>query len=68
MVEVSINQENFVLTLPAVLSDVLPLLGITAPDGIAIAVNTIVIPRPEWGGFVLRDRDDIFVIRATAGG
>ncbi len=68
MIEVTINQQNFQLPEPGTLSDVLPLLQIRQPDGIAIAVNDAVIPRNEWPAYALQPKDKIFVIRATQGG
>jgi sulfur carrier protein len=68
MVEVSINQQNFQLQESGTLMDVLPLLHIGQPDGIAIAVNETVIPRGEWETYVLQSKDRVFVIRATQGG
>jgi sulfur carrier protein len=68
MVEVFINRENFLVPEPGTLAEVLPLLHIGQPDGIAIAVNENVIPKTEWDRFVLQARDQVFVIRATQGG
>jgi sulfur carrier protein len=68
MVEVTINQQTFQLSNEGGLAEVLSLLRIGQPDGIAIAVNEAVIPRGEWGGYVLREQDRVFVIRATQGG
>ena len=68
MPEVSINQKKFQLPESGTLADVLPLLQIAEADGIAIAVNEVVIPRGEWAGYVLREADRVFVIRATQGG
>jgi len=68
MAEVSINKKKFQLPEKGTLADVLPLLEIGQPDGIAIAVNEEVIPRREWAGYVLREQDRVFVIRATQGG
>ena len=68
MIEVSINREKFRIAVTGTLAEVLPLLDIRLRDGIAIAVNNTVIPRSEWDGFVLRERDEVFVIRATQGG
>ena len=68
MVEISINQEQFMLPDNGKLADVLSLLEIHQPDGIAIAVNDNVIPRPEWQEFTLQSKDRVFVIRATQGG
>ena len=68
MIEVSINQQKFQFSEPGTLADVLPLLNIQQADGIAIAVNEVVIPRPEWETCVLQGGDRVFVIRATQGG
>jgi sulfur carrier protein len=68
MVEVTINQQTFQLSGESGLAEVLSLLRIEQADGIAIAVNEAVIPRGEWDGYVLRERDRVFVIRATQGG
>jgi sulfur carrier protein len=68
MPEVSINQKKFQLPDDGRLADVLPLLRIGHADGIAIAVNEVVIPRAEWAGYRLCEADRVFVIRATQGG
>jgi sulfur carrier protein len=68
MVEVTINQQTFQLSAEGGLAEVLSLLRIGQADGIAIAVNEVVIPHGEWGGYVLQERDRVFVIRATQGG
>ena len=68
MVEVSINQQKFQLPEDGRLADVLPLLFVQQADGIAIAVNQVVVPRGEWERYVLQTGDSIFVIRATQGG
>jgi sulfur carrier protein len=68
MAEVSINQQKIQLSENGTLADVLSLLHIGQADGIAIAVNEEVIPRGEWAGYVLREQDRVFVIRATQGG
>jgi sulfur carrier protein len=67
--EVSINQQDFQLSENGpTLADVLPLLHIDQPDGIAMALNDTVIPRTEWQDTFLRQGDKVFVIRATQGG
>jgi sulfur carrier protein len=68
MVEVTINQQTCQLSDEGGLAEVLSLLRVEQADGIAIAVNEAVIPRGEWSGYVLRERDRVFVIRATQGG
>ncbi|HTR32146.1 MAG TPA: sulfur carrier protein ThiS [Puia sp.] len=68
MIEVLINQKQYSFPEPGTLADVLPLLEIRQADGIAIALNEVVIPRSEWVNHVLRADDRVFVIRATQGG
>jgi len=68
MVPITINRESFLLPESGTLADVLPLLEISRPDGIAIAVNDNVIPREEWEQYRLQAQDSVFVIRATQGG
>jgi sulfur carrier protein len=68
MIEVFINQQQFSFSETGTLADVLPLLQIGQADGIAIALNEVVIPRGEWERHVLRAQDRVFVIRATQGG
>lgn len=36
--------------------------------GIAVAVNKKMVPRAEWAGHVLKDGDEIIVIKAVCGG
>lgn len=37
-------------------------------QGIAIAVNNKMIPRTEWNEFVLRESDNLVIIKAACGG
>lgn len=37
-------------------------------DGVAVAVNGEVVPRPDWDGTVLHDGDVVVVVRPMAGG
>ena len=36
--------------------------------GVAVAVNNEMLPRGEWGGYVLKDGDDIVILKAFCGG
>jgi sulfur carrier protein len=36
--------------------------------GIAIAVNSLVIPKPNWDQHFLSNKDEILIIKATQGG
>ena len=53
MIEVTINQQKFQFPDSGTLADVLPVLQIRQADGIAIALNEIVIPRGGMGGACL---------------
>ncbi len=49
--------------------ELLAALGLD-PDrpGIAVAVNAVVIPRPEWGHVQLQPGDRVEIVHAVAGG
>lgn len=36
--------------------------------GIAVAVNQHVVPKKEWGKYLLNEKDDVLIIKATQGG
>lgn len=47
------------------------LLDLEIPEkqnGIALAVNNIVIPKSDWNSHPLKETDDILIISATQGG
>ncbi|WP_166920763.1 sulfur carrier protein ThiS [Flavobacterium poyangense] len=37
-------------------------------NGIAIAINSTVIPKPDWNTHFIQETDDILIISATQGG
>ena len=37
-------------------------------NGIAIAVNGSVIPRKDWENYLLKENDEVLIIKATQGG
>jgi sulfur carrier protein len=43
-------------------------LGLAERRGVAAAVNGEVVPRTQWAGRSLAERDRVIVIRATQGG
>jgi len=43
-------------------------LSLAEKSGMAIAVNASVIPKKEWGEFVLQENDEIIIIEAAQGG
>lgn len=50
------------------LQDVLENLSISQPQGIAIAVNNLIINKSNWQNTKLKEEDKVTVIRATQGG
>ena len=50
------------------LTELLNVHGFGDRSGIAIAVNEIVIPRPEWQLYVLDEGDEILIIIPAQGG
>jgi sulfur carrier protein len=42
--------------------------NIPLPKGIAVAVNTTVVPRLKWESFIINENDRILIIKATQGG
>lgn len=38
------------------------------PKGVAVALNNSVVPRSKWDGQLVRDGDEVEIVRATQGG
>lgn len=64
---IEINGVAYDVESDATLADVPNILKIE-DVGIAIAVNSEVIPRSRWSGYTLEESVNIMVIRASAGG
>lgn len=52
----------------ATVTTVLMYANIAAQRGVAVAVNSTVVPSAEWENYKLKDNDKIMVIKATQGG
>ena len=63
-----INREKKKFERAASLEDVLLQLGIKSFDGMAVAVNEQVVPKPRWRDYRPEDKDRITIIRAVQGG
>lgn len=63
-----INSKLQELHSPANISQALEAINIVTAKGIAIAVNNNVIPRAEWNNYLLKQDDNMTIIKATQGG
>lgn len=67
--ELKIN--NQIKQFQADVSNIQALLDIEIPqkqNGIAVAINSVVIPKSDWNSHTLQESDDILIISATQGG
>ncbi len=67
MITVNVNQNKHQIPENTRLNDLLSHLQIS-PFGIAIAINSQVIPKKEWSNYGLSESEDILIIKATQGG
>ena len=66
--EVFVNNKPIELAATAGLADVFTALGVSSANGIAIAVNNLVVPGKDWAALQLVAGDKITIIKATQGG
>lgn len=67
MIQISINNNSQAVASGTTISDLL--LEISQQEnGIAIAINNIVIPKINWTKHQLKSNDNILIIKATQGG
>lgn len=62
-----LNGKEYELDTGTTIKSLLESLGISK-DGTAVAVNASIIPRPEHQNQLLKDGDEVEVIRAIGGG
>ena len=66
---VNINGDTTELPDGSGLTDILGIRNIDpAHKGVAVAVNNRVVPRDKWDSFIIRENDNILIIKATQGG
>jgi sulfur carrier protein len=65
--KVFINQEEKNINEQDSLLHLLEIVDVK-PIGIALAVNQTIVPKDSWEKFVLKENDEILLIRATQGG
>ncbi len=65
--QILINERPYDLKEDSSLAEVLEQLEISQ-NGLAVAVNSAVVPNDRWRGCVLKENDAVMLIRATQGG
>jgi sulfur carrier protein len=63
-----INDQAYALGNDKTLAMVFESNNIATPKGIAVAVNSVVVPRTKWTDFEIKENDKILIIKATQGG
>ena len=63
-----VNKILYVVPNNCAITNLLDFLSSDNTRGIAVAVNEKVVPKHEWNGFLLKDNDEVFIIKAIQGG
>ncbi|MCL5029479.1 MAG: sulfur carrier protein ThiS [Bacteroidetes bacterium] len=63
-----INDKEYSYPEQKKLISVLQELDLVTLQGIAVAINNIVIPKAEWDNYPIKDDDKIIIIKAAQGG
>jgi len=66
--KIQVNNEPFELLNAATIPFVLDKVKIPSRQGIAVAVNNIVIAKSTWDTYLVKENDSLTIIRATQGG
>ena len=66
--EVTLNNQVLTIVENETLETVLKCNNLLEKKGIAVAVNSSVVPKNRWNEIKLNNNDNIMVITATAGG
>ncbi|AKD04259.1 thiamine biosynthesis protein ThiS [Pontibacter korlensis] len=66
--DISVNQQAQTVADNCSLQQLLQILLPQNQNGIAIAVNNAIVPKPSWAEHLLHPNDSVTIIRATQGG
>jgi len=66
--EVTINNQNYLLNEACSIEQMLTAVISTETNGIAIAVNQTIISKSVWDTYLLNPGDQVIIIKATQGG
>jgi len=67
-VEIKVNKDTVHITITTTVLSLLQQLRGEKLNGLAVAVNETVIPRPQWEIMQLNQNDNVLIIQATQGG
>ena len=67
-VTITVNGKPHQVAGTTTLAQLLAGLGLSAGDGVAVAIDHAVVPRSDWPTHLLADGDQVLVIQATQGG
>jgi sulfur carrier protein len=67
-VEIKVNKDTVHITSTTNVLSLLQQLRGEKLNGLAVAVNETVIPRPQWEIMQLNQNDNVLIIQATQGG
>ncbi len=67
-VEIKVNRDTVHITSTTTVLSLLQKLRGEKLNGLAVAVNEKVIPRPQWEIMQLNQNDNVLIIQATQGG
>lgn len=65
--KITVNDEDYLFDTPPTVDSLLIFLE-QPLSGSALAVNQLIIPRPQWAEYLLKDGDNVVVFQAIAGG
>lgn len=66
---VFVNGQNTVIDAQSTVQTVVEsLCGTPVPSGVAVAINSSVVPRAQWSSTVLDEGDSVEVLWASSGG
>ena len=66
--EVLVNNKLYAVQQGTTIAALLQFIQLPSDKGLAVAINSEVIPKPAWPQHVLQTADSITIIRATQGG
>ena len=66
--EITLNSQTITVSENEILENILESHHLLTKKGIALAINSTVIPKNKWNEIQLNYNDNIMVITATAGG